>query len=495
MKVNGTRVEDLVGTGLWTKQRYVVPAWVTLLKLILTFIARAVFVVIIWTVRGWLFTVPAFALLVVYLRLGRLGLAVAVGALVWGLAAWAWLRPDSFSRLLGQRVRGAWRWKTLYGRHWHGAMDGTGLTRRTPDRMVYVPTVIKVRSTPVVDTLHLRLLHGQTPEELALQAEGLRHVYRAHRCKVVEDSPGRVRIVFYARDPLTATVRAIDPAGVPNLSGLPVGRAEDGEIYVLRLLGTHVLAAGATGSGKGSILWSTIRALGSGIACGLVRVTGIDPKGGMELFPGRPLFTYYADDSPEQMADEIEAAVERMISRKARLKAAGKRDFTPTLDDPFELIVIDEMAYLTAYLPDKKIRDRVAKALQLLLSQGRAVGFCVFAALQDPRKEVLPFRDLFPTRIALRLAEDSHVDMVLGDGALDRGAACHLIPASLPGVGFVHVEGAHEPVRVRFSYLTDDDITSMANRWAVGGASRVIDLSDPTVSPSSPYGRVEGSQP
>jgi DNA segregation ATPase FtsK/SpoIIIE, S-DNA-T family len=49
----------------------------------------------------------------------------------------------------------------------------------------------------------------------------------------------------------------------------------------------------------------------------------------------------------------------------------------------------------------------------------------VVAALQDPGKHVLPFRDLFTHRITLRLAEDSHVDMVLGDGAFDRGAASH----------------------------------------------------------------------
>ena len=109
--------------------------------------------------------------------------------------------------------------------------------------------------------------------------------------------------------------------------------------------------------------------------------------------------------------------------------------------------------------------------------------------LQDPRKDVLPFRDLFTYRIALRLAEDSHVDMVLGDGALDRGAACHLIPASLPGIAFVRVEGANEPVRVRFSYLDDGDITGMAGQWPAsggsGGEDRVIDLTDPAISPRS----------
>jgi S-DNA-T family DNA segregation ATPase FtsK/SpoIIIE len=190
----------------------------------------------------------------------------------------------------------------------------------------------------------------------------------------------------------------------------------------------------------------------------------------------------------------LEQAVVDMSERKRRLKAAGQRVFVPAVVDPLEVIVVDELAFLTAYAP-KDVKAKVAAALQVLLSQGRAVGFSVVAALQDPRKDVLPFRDLFTYRIALRLAEDSHVDMVLGDGALDRGAACHLIPATLPGIGFVHVEGAHEPVRVRFSYLSDDDITDMADRWpapGAGEADRMIDLTDPTISSASSYGRAEG---
>src|SRR5690606_33682821 len=100
------------------------------------------------------------------------------------------------------------------------------------------------------------------------------------------------------------------------------------------------------------------------------------------------------------------------------------------------VVVVDELATLTAYA-DRKVKDRVKNALGLVLSQGRAVGVHVIAALQDPRKEVLPFRDLFPARVALRLVEDSHVDMVLGEGARDRGALADRIPVELPGVGYV----------------------------------------------------------
>jgi S-DNA-T family DNA segregation ATPase FtsK/SpoIIIE len=139
------------------------------------------------------------------------------------------------------------------------------------------------------------------------------------------------------------------------------------------------------------------------------------------------------------------------------------------------VIVVDELAFLTAYA-GKDVAASVKAALSVLLSQGRAVGFVVIAALQDPRKEILSFRDLFPTRVALRLAEGSQVDMVLADGALALGARCHEIPLSLPGVGFVRIEGFNEPVRVRFTYLSDTDIRAMADTYPAPVNARSCDV-------------------
>ena len=82
-------------------------------------------------------------------------------------------------------------------------------------------------------------------------------------------------------------------------------------------------------------------------------------------------------------------------------------------------------------------------------------------AVQDPRKDVLSVRDLFPTRVALRLSEADHVGLVLGQGARDRGARCDQIAESLPGVGYVGIDGVAEPVRVRFAHVTDEDIAQM----------------------------------
>ena len=65
----------------------------------------------------------------------------------------------------------------------------------------------------------------------------------------------------------------------------------------------------------------------------------------------------------------------------------------------------------------------------------------------------------------MRLDEPEQVDMVLGDGARDRGASADLIssdPATGAGVAFVRLETDPDPVRVRAAWVSDDDIRAMA---------------------------------
>ena len=78
---------------------------------------------------------------------------------------------------------------------------------------------------------------------------------------------------------------------------------------------------------------------------------------------------------------------------------------------------------------------------------------------------MLTIRNLFPDRIAMRLDEPEQVDMVLGDGAWDRGATCELIspdPATGAGVAFVRLEADPDPVRVRAGWISDTDIRALA---------------------------------
>ncbi|MEU8268831.1 FtsK/SpoIIIE domain-containing protein [Sphaerisporangium sp. NPDC049002] len=235
----------------------------------------------------------------------------------------------------------------------------------------------------------------------------------------------------------------------------------------LKVHGTHVLIAGATGAGKGSYIWSTIRGLLPAMRAGLVEIWALDPKL-MELSYGRELFgNAYAAD-PKECADLLEEAVTLMQAR-ARRFAGTRRSHIPTVADPFILVIVDEVAFLTAYQPDKGLRQRITSALATLTTQGRAVGVGVLAALQDPRKEVMNIRNLFPDKIALRLDESEQVDMVLGDGARDRGAlADHIspIPELGAGVGYVRLETSPDPVRVRAAYVSDFDIRTMVAEYA-----------------------------
>jgi DNA segregation ATPase FtsK/SpoIIIE, S-DNA-T family len=277
---------------------------------------------------------------------------------------------------------------------------------------------------------------------------------------------GRSRVVLHMclRDSLAKVVAPFAVSAVPDLAALPVALRSGGRKVTISLI-THVLIAGASGAGKGSVLWAILSALASAIRGGLVHVYAFDPKGGVELVAGEPLFARFYYGTPEEMAGALEDLVKTMKRRQDAQRGRGRTHF-PTVNEPTIVIMIDEFGALTSYVGDKKIKDRINMAMSLILSQGRAAGVHVVAALQDPRKEILPFRNLFATRIALRLNEESEVGMVLDDDAVDRGASCHLIPKSLPGTAYLVLEDDPQPVRVRFPYHTDLDIADLASAYA-----------------------------
>jgi S-DNA-T family DNA segregation ATPase FtsK/SpoIIIE len=319
------------------------------------------------------------------------------------------------------------------------------------------------------------MLPGQTMEDWAEAAPRLAQTFNAVECRVrsIKGSRQELLLWFLVEDPLTDP---LTPYPTPSsgdavdFTGLPVALREDGLVYRLRLLGTHLLVVGATGAGKGSVLWSLIHALAPAIRDHIAEVWALDPKGGMELAGGRALFTRFVYGDPDdasttqayevEFAEVLEDAVTVMRRRQSALRGVT-RLHTPTVAEPLIVVMVDELASLTAYVVDRDAKKRIAAALSLLLSQGRAVGVTVVAAIQDPRKDVISMRDLFPTRVALRLTEPEQVALTLGQGARDRGALCDQIPESLPGVGYVGIDGVAEPLRVRFSHVTDADIVQL----------------------------------
>jgi S-DNA-T family DNA segregation ATPase FtsK/SpoIIIE len=444
---------------VWRSPVYHTPGWIiTLVQLarlvsaLVRFLARHPLLDLIGAALGWSWSVAGWP--------GPVILTATAAAM---LTAWRCLWPMSFSRFAADPVRGKWR-RGYYQRHWLAVLTIAHLAPVYRGHLL-VPVLGKVASTRFTDRVQVGVVSGQAVADFSARAENLAHGFGAMLCRVRTARPGFLVLEFVRRDALAAIIPAIPISPHVNLKALPVGRREDGSSWLVRLHGTHLLIAGATGAGKGSVIWSLIRAMLADLQAGLVKVLAADPKV-MELAYGRPIFDtcgQYAA-TPQAIVAMLEAAVTDMQARAAKL-AGKQRDHTPTAEYPFVVVLVDEVAFLTAYQPDKQLRERVKAALATLTTQGRAVGYCVVAALQDPRKEVMNIRNLFPDRIAMRLDEPEQVDMVLGDGARDRGATSDLIstdPATGAGVAFVRLEADPDPVRVRAAWVSDDDIRAMA---------------------------------
>ncbi|MEO3855618.1 FtsK/SpoIIIE domain-containing protein [Acrocarpospora sp. B8E8] len=388
------------------------------------------------------------------------------------LAAWAFLGRPSFLRLVAWRLLAFARWLWIYRRHWQPVMVVSGLGRHLRGRD-YLPRLVRVSCDGWADRVHVRMLGGQTVKDWTDRIDHLAHGFGSRSCRITIAKAGRLVLTLPRRDPLAAPIPAIPVPAVASVGPVEIGRQEDGRPLLLKVHGTHVLVAGATGAGKGSFIWSTIRGLLPAVKAGLVEIWALDPKR-MELSFGRALFgPRYAAD-PARCADLLEAAVAKMQERADRF-AGHQRSHTPTPIDPFILVVVDEVAFLTAYQSDKALRHRITAALATLTTQGRAVGIGVLAALQDPRKDVITIRNLFPDKIALRLDESEQVDMVLGDGARERGAlADHIspIPELGAGIAYLRLETSPDPIRVRAAYVSDTDIKAMVAQFASGGEGR-----------------------
>jgi DNA segregation ATPase FtsK/SpoIIIE, S-DNA-T family len=403
---------------------------------------------------------------------GWLALSVALLA----LALLVWMRADrkSFGRWVTDPLRARWRRLTVYRWNWEPAMTTAGLA--VAEGQV-LPVLGRVRCRRNVDVVRAQMCPGQTVEKWTKAAEQLAQTFGALdlRVRSVRNRPHLVELWFLTRDPLDVEVPLPTPVSSPGgLGAVACGRREDGFPLRLNLLYTHLLVVGATGSGKSSAVWSLLAGLGPGIREDWVRVLAVDPKGGMELGIGRRLFRRFAYRTDEEMCALLEDAVAAMRTRQAKYTESDTRKWQPSADEPYVVVLVDEILALMGFAVSAEVRKRATVALGVLLTQGRAVGVSVWAATQDPRKEILALRDLFPTRIALRTVNADEPDMILGRGARDRGARTDRIAMTTPGVGYVQLDGVPEPVRVRFAHVTDAGITRLVESYAPARALQAV---------------------
>ena len=445
-------------------------------------IIRAVASILLAMVRFPALTITGLVIAAWGLFLGWRSLVVGLVVMTIALVTWRLWHPISYQQRVVVTVLTLIR-STYYRVRWQsialsvdlvvqesvrGARRSSGRRGREAGSV----RLLKVHATAHgTDRLLLRLPNGLVPADVAARAEAIAHATGCLWGSVHGDRPGRCWLELARRDNL---IRAVDPLpsmGVVDLAAVPVGSREDGTRWQLKVAGTHLLIAGATGAGKSSVLWSLLQGVSRGLAAGNVQIWAVDPKGGMELRPGRPLFTRYADASPEDMCRLLEDLVEVKDARSKDLADTGVRVHQPSPGSPHIIAVLDELATLTAFA-DRSVTRRIDTALGLLLTQGRACGITVVAAVQDPGKDIVGWRDLFPTRVAMRLDNPVQVAMVLGDSARDDGARADEISELTPGVAYVRTDGTREIVRARAAYLDDQAIARLVDDVTTQRANR-----------------------
>ena len=173
------------------------------------------------------------------------------------------------------------RWTVYRGRRWAAVLIDCDLVRdnrRTGQLMV--PRVLRVRSPHrSIDTLYVRMARGQDLTTWTEKADALAAALFAHRVAIAKVRPAVLAVVVEREMPFGHVVPAPDIPGDPrevDLTALDVGDDEHGNPFRLGLRAKHVFIAGASGAGKGSLLWSPLRAIGPMIPAGLV--AGLDDR-------------------------------------------------------------------------------------------------------------------------------------------------------------------------------------------------------------------------
>ncbi|MGH3972458.1 MAG: FtsK/SpoIIIE domain-containing protein [Pseudonocardiaceae bacterium] len=385
----------------------------------------------------------------------------------------------------GMLARRAW-WFLAFRLTWKGLARESGLSKRRTKRVKKMgvgeesiekwrdPRLKRVITSSHSVTLKVRTRRGQALADLEAFAPKLAATYSADSYRVypAKRRPGStVMFELVMRDLITKPNTAQMPEPRMQTSSVLLGRRQNGKPFHLQIEQRHTLVVGASGAGKGSFLWGIVGSLSPAIAVDAVRAYGIDLKGGMELMMGAPLFTKIAIKG--EQAIEILREFVAIADRRTESLQGISRNHKPGPGDPLYLLLIDELASLTAYA-DPEIKKEAERLLKRLLSIGRAVGVVVVAFVQDPRKEVIDMRGLFTQTIALRVRSAMETNMVLGDGMATQAAAHRILKAAQGTAWIIDEDGSTD--RVRADYWPDDLIRRLASLYPA--TPDVVTISD-----------------
>lgn len=223
--------------------------------------------------------------------------------------------------------------------------------------------------------------------------------------------------------------------------------------------GTHILIAGATGSGKSVLINGLLCDMLAHTAPVHLRLCLIDPKK-TELYPYRqlPHCDFYADTTPAAIKI-LDNVIYTMSNREKKTRKAGTKTYTGSKI----IVVIDELADLM--VTDKKsIMPRLQKITQL----GRASNIHLIAATQCPNRIIIPaaLTVNFTDRIALRCQTAIESRQIIGVNGAENlpicGNALYLSPRKKC------------PQLLNIPMISDETIHAVNRQWQTATVKKKI---------------------
>ncbi|MFD7117537.1 FtsK/SpoIIIE domain-containing protein [Streptomyces sp. NPDC059922] len=325
--------------------------------------------------------------------------------------------------------------------------------------------------TPTGLSVRVHLHPGQTPAAFVANSEAFAHTWRMWSVRVISVKKGEVLVIATVRNPLENS----EPWGklsAPRLLAAVVGRVEDGSRWVVDFRrAPHWLIAGATQSGKSTLLSALVTELGAQP----VALVGIDCKGGMELSLFERRLSALATSRAEALS-VLEALVSEMEERMSLCRTSGVRSIWELSDHirPVPIVVVvDEVAelYLSGgSLSGRKEAQGCTTLLLRVAQLGAALGVHLVVAAQRFGSDLGPgataLRAQLAGRVCHRVHDERTAEMTLGDLSPDAVIVAQSITEREAGVAVTTVGG--QWMRARSSLVTPDE----ARHWADHNAGR-----------------------
>lgn len=310
-------------------------------------------------------------------------------------------------------------------------------------------------------TLNVRLGHARVAEDFTqLRLRRLESAFEATRDSArVEDMPGKsarlARIRFMLSDPHAEPIVPTDEDLTPdNELTVDIGRFENNVHVIMDLV--HTLIAGASGAGKSGIINAIMRALAHKKN---VAVVGIDMKpGGLELGKWADVLFALATNGLE--AKILLQTIIKGIERRGQImKERGIRKWKPTPEEPFIVLIVDEVHQLKEH--------RLFPLLVKVSELARAYGFALIMATQHPKDSSVPTEAIAncTQRIGLQCNASTAERLIFDDNATREGWRLTILPGDREGTFLIRSKRYRRPLRARAHWLDDVDVERYAEAF------------------------------